>query len=149
MRGAAATDWLAYFAGRWNMNREIGDRRAGLRAAAAGACDFLAGSESKVLVCEEALVIDYGGNRFNGVQSTIWRFEKPSGPDLYFQDGRYFCSAQFKKIGDIWRAQLTHHCGDDVYDGNVTIEFEKCWRLVWRVRGPRKDFTLDTRYDRD
>jgi len=144
-----AGDWRAYFAGRWRMTRAIDDRLGGRRGDATGICAFRDGPRIAGLVCEEALVIDYGGNRFDGAQSTIWRFEESAGPDLDFQDGGFFCAARFEEFGGVWRAPLTHLCGDDQYDGDVIVASENSWRLIWRVKGPRKDYTLDTRYDRE
>jgi len=131
------------------MMRDIDDRFGDRRGRATGVSDFLAAAETTDLACKDALIIDYGGNRIDGAQSTTWRFEDPAGPDLYFQDGRFFCSARFEKIGDAWRAPLMHRCGDDKYDGDVIVASENSWRLIWRVKGPRKDYTLDTRYDRE
>lgn len=145
----AVIDWRAYFAGRWRLTRAIKDRLGERVGAAEGEAQFRPGAANADLVCEEAVLIDYGGRRLKGEQVTLWRFVDPEGPILHFRGGRFFCSMRFERTAARWRAALIHHCGDDLYDGNAVIEGDDGWRLVWSVSGPRKDYTLDTRYRRD
>lgn len=143
-------DWRGYFAGAWRMRRRIDDKRGGRRGAAKGEALFAADPNTGdgFLIYREALLIDYGGRRWPGHQETIWRFKKESGPQLCFSDGRSFCDMAFARYGDLWRAPLTHLCGDDTYEGEISITDRNTWRLIWRVTGPRKGYTLDTEYRR-
>lgn len=46
------------------------------------------------------------------------------------------------------RAVFRHDCGDDVYLGRMARVSDDRWRLAWRIRGPRKDLVIATRYQR-
>ncbi|MCB2113257.1 MAG: DUF6314 family protein [Parvularculaceae bacterium] len=142
-------DWRGYFAGKWRMTRAIDDRRGGRCGVGEGVTQFTPGSGDESLECRETLIIDYGGRKTAGEQMTSWRFCDAAGPRLYFKDGRFFCAMRFIRNAASWRASLAHLCGADSYNADVTIINDKSWRLVWRVCGPRKDYSLDTAYLRD
>jgi hypothetical protein len=148
MREAKSIDWRAFFAGAWRLSRWIDDRRGERFGAASGDAIFADGPTPGSATCDETLVIDYGGRRIDGASRLIWRFEDCAGPDLFFSDGRLFCAMRFHRNASGWRAAFTHECGADSYDGVALIDDANCWRLIWTVSGPRKDYTLDTRYAR-
>ncbi|MFZ5617347.1 MAG: DUF6314 family protein [Pseudomonadota bacterium] len=148
--GSEISNWRAYFAGAWRMSRRIDDRRGARAGTAWGEAIFAAmeGGESAILSCNEALIIDYGGSRIAGEQKTVWRFGDARGPDLHFRDGRFFCAMLFREERGVWRAEFSHDCGEDRYEGAALVTDESNWRLVWNVIGPRKDYSLDTAYSR-
>lgn len=147
--GPPPVDWLHFFSGAWRMTRRIDDRRGGRRGHAEGEAVLAAHADSEAcLICRETLSIDYAGRRWPGYQQTLWRFESECGPRLYFSDGRFVCDMAFAHRSGQWRAALTHSCGDDIYQGDASIVDKDAWRLIWRVFGPRKDYTLDTEFRR-
>lgn len=143
-------DWRGYFAGCWRMARRIDDRYGARRGEASGeavfACDR--GGAGASMICSEALIICYGGRTWPGEQKTIWRFDRPGGPQLFFSDGRFLGEMNFARRAGMWRGEFEHRCGDDIYRAIADLDSLKLWRLVWRVTGPRKDYTLDTEYRR-
>ena len=93
------------------------------------------------------MLVNYGGRRWPAEQELHWRFWGGAG-ELYFADGRFFCAMDLKRVAESWRADLVHECGEDFYEGEIEISSENSWRLVWRVKGPRKDYTLATSFER-
>lgn len=140
--------WRAYFVGGWRLERRIEDRRGNRVGVAFGEATFAAGVEKATATCREALMIDYGGRRFAGEQTMLWRFDRADGPTLLFKDGRFFIAMRFGGDGGLLRSDFSHGCGEDLYEGAAEIADENTWRLVWNVRGPRKDYTLDTLHSR-
>lgn len=130
------------------MERRIDDRRGGRAGAATGEAAIAACGDMATAICTEALMIDYGGQRFAGERTMLWRFDEADGPTLLFPDGRLFVAMQFRQDGGHARALFSHKCGEDLYEGAAAIGDANSWRLVWSVSGPRKDYTLDTFYVR-
>lgn len=62
--------------------------------------------------------------------------------DVYFDDGRFFHTVP--ALG----GAAHHWCAPDQYD--VTYDFSEwpAFRAVWRVKGPRKDYEMISRYTR-
>jgi len=130
------------------MDRRIDDRRAGRAGAAVGEAMIAARGDTATAICAETLMIDYAGQRFAGEQTMLWRFDDADGPTLFSRDGRFLVAMRFRQDGGLARASFSHECNEDLYKGAAEISDESSWRLVWNVRGPRKDYTLDTRYSR-
>ncbi len=40
-----------------------------------------------------------------------------------------------------WDSHLPHHCGDDIYSGNV-LKTDSGLKFIWKITGPRKDEQL-------
>ncbi|MEE2692469.1 MAG: DUF6314 family protein [Pseudomonadota bacterium] len=140
-------NWLSYFAGAWRMARRIDDRRGAREGRAEGEAAFASDASAPgALICAERLAIDYGGRTFAGEQATRWRF-RDGAVELEFRDGGR-CGAVFESVGGKWRAVFAHPCGEDRYDGEARVEGAGAFSMVWRVVGPRKDYTLHTDYFR-
>jgi hypothetical protein len=41
-----------------------------------------------------------------------------------------------------------HLCGADNYDGSYIFDDWPIWQATWRVNGPRKNYTMVTRFSR-
>ena len=63
-------------------------------------------------------------------------------PDLrvYFDDGRFF--HQVPATG----GETTHWCDPDHYDATYDFGEWPRFRVVWRVKGPAKDYTMRSEY---
>jgi cation diffusion facilitator CzcD-associated flavoprotein CzcO len=52
-----------------------------------------------------------------------------------------------------WTALCSHRCAEDTYEGRYTFFFEGVelakWGIVYLVKGPKKDYTMETSYVRD
>jgi hypothetical protein len=51
-----------------------------------------------------------------------------------------------------WRAKAIHHCSPDTYDVTYTFFFKGVdlskWRVGYEVKGPKKDYSIETWYTR-
>lgn len=65
-----------------------------------------------------------------------------------FADGRPFHSLFFQKDRHILKADALHLCGNDTYRGEYVFHGHDRFTVQWAVRGPRKDYTIETRYCR-
>ena len=63
--------------------------------------------------------------------------------NIYFDDGRFF--HQVPASG----GEAAHWCDPDQYDATYDFTQWPQWSCTWRVRGPRKDYTMTTQYRRE
>lgn len=84
-------------------------------------------------------------------RTLILRRDDGGGWNVFFEGGSPFHP---------WRAGLLEHpCADDSYHGRLDGadrdlaagpgDTPRRWRLEWTVRGPAKDYTLTTTYERE
>ncbi|MEZ5920728.1 MAG: DUF6314 family protein [Parvularculaceae bacterium] len=139
--------WIGFFNGEWKMTRVIRDYLGAREGDAKGVAIFSRAETPQTLHCRENMLVDYGGRRWPAEQELHWRFLN-AWPELYFADGRFFCAMHLERNAEYWRADLVHECGEDFYKGEIEIANENFWRLVWRVKGPRKDYALETTFER-
>lgn len=126
--------------GRWLFERLIEDFATGQRSSAMGSCEFVAAGENLILWHEQA-TLEHGQQQFTA--SRDLRIERTDGAwHVHFGDGRYFHP---------WSttAQVTHPCGEDLYQGRIEIDPAtdpvETWQITWRIHGPRKDLRIETR----
>lgn len=128
---------LADFAGAWAFARSVTE--------AEGRVTHVAGRtvwrrEGAGLICEEAGEMHMAGHApMQVARRYIW------GADLtvYFEDGRFF--HQIPPEG----GAAAHWCDPDQYDGCYDFSLWPRFRVIWRVRGPRKDYQMVTDYWRE
>ena len=46
------------------------------------------------------------------------------------------------------KASAIHHCGNDVYKVAFSVGSQSSMQIDWRVTGPRKDYIMETHYER-
>ncbi|NDV01039.1 DUF6314 family protein [Pseudoroseicyclus tamaricis] len=126
-------------AGRWQIARQIDDRRAGEAGTFAGTAEFT-GGPVELRYLEEGELTMGGRAPLRAARSYVWRFT-PAGVELYFDDGRFFHA-----IGADGRGE--HPCGEDLYRVRYDFSGWPAWQAEWRVVGPRKDYVLRSRYTR-
>ena len=134
-----AEAWLGRLAGRWQVARRIEDR-LGPEGRFEGVAVFEPAAGGLDYTETGALVLGQGAPMRAG-RRHLWRAEG-ARVVVYFADGRAFHDLDPEAA----RPAARHLCGADVYD--VTYEFARWpdWETVWRVRGPRKDYRMITRY---
>jgi Family of unknown function (DUF6314) len=131
---------FADFTGRWQITRQIDDRRAGVMGQFAGQAEFVADGDG--LVLSETGMLSYGrAAPMRAEQRYIWRADGP-GVAVFFADGRpfhWFSAAE---------RQAHHDCPPDSYD--VTYDFSAWprWKSIWAVTGPRKEYVMQSVYER-
>ena len=66
-----------------------------------------------------------------------------------FKDGRPFHRLAFHRSPEnLLTATAVHLCGDDVYSGQYVFRDNDNFSLCWDVKGPRKDYMIETTYIR-
>ncbi|MFS4439020.1 DUF6314 family protein [Paracoccaceae bacterium GXU_MW_L88] len=63
---------------------------------------------------------------------------------VYFEDGRFF--HRFNPDADAPEAR--HLCDPDIYDVVYCFAKWPSWKSTWTVQGPRKSYTMISRYSR-
>ena len=132
----------AFLQGEWNLERRVQDHRVGHDGRLTGAAVFLP-QEGGLLYREEGR-FSIGEHEGPALQSYRYAFPSLARAEVSFSDGRFFHDLDL--TAGTWRC--THLCGDDRYDGDFAALGADVWRVVWTVKGTRKDLVLDSTYRR-
>ncbi|MRU14223.1 trigger factor [Roseovarius sp. A21] len=127
---------LADFEGEWRLERRI-VQADGVEARLQGVAVFRAVPEG--LAYEEIGTLRVPGQpEMEARRAYLW------GPDLsvWFDDGRFFHRVPAEG------GETGHWCDPDQYDGRYEFEEWPVWRVTWDVRGPRKDYRMESEYRR-
>lgn len=129
------------FQGLWRIERVIEDRLAGQRGSFEGRAT-LAPAGDHWLWSETGQLRLGAGAPFAASRRYLWR-AKAGGIAVLFEDGRPFHS--FDPKG---RPEAHHWCDPDDYQ--VAYDFSDWpeWRATWQVRGPRKDYVMQSLHRR-
>ena len=136
---------LSDFLGRWSILREIRDETTATRGRLEGQAVFRQSDqwESSLTYEERGQLTMDGSPTLTAERTYLWFLgNDPNTIDILFQDGRPFhrldlnCTMPFS----------SHFCSPDEY--NVSYDFRSwpVWRSEWRVRGPRKDYRIWSRF---
>lgn len=133
---------IADFEGLWRIERGIEDHLAAQRGIFEGRAE-LAPAGDHWLWSEAGEMRLGAGPSFAARRDYLWQPEAGGRIAIRFHDGRPFHS--FDPEG---RPEAHHWCDPDDY--RVTYDFADwpVWRAVWRVRGPRKDYTMTSLHRR-
>lgn len=125
-------------AGNWTLSREI-SHEDGRVDRLEGACTFKR-SGPRLIQDEQGTLVTADG-QFEATRRYIWR-EEGGRLDVFFADMRPFHSIP----QNIDRPETTYLCPPDRYQ--VSYDFSQWpeWKSVWRVEGPRKDYTMTNVY---
>lgn len=126
------------FEGDWRLARRI--EHAGGRGDArlSGTARFL--RSGRTLIHHESGTLSIDGVQGSGMRAErryLWRTDA-GWIAIHFEDGRPFHGIPL----GVARPEATHLCGSDRYA--VRYDFGRWpeWTAVWRVTGPRKDYTM-------
>ena len=136
------TPGLRAFEGDWRVARVIRHAQ-GPDARFDGAARFLPDGTGLLYIEEGSLCID-GRAPMRAERRYLWRAGASGTIEVLFEDGR-----AFHRIAPGAEApEDRHDCPPDIYD--VTYDFRRWpeWRCVWRVRGPEKDYRMESLYRR-
>lgn len=141
-----------FLQGTWKLDRQIFDHRRSETGRLVGEARFLPQDESLVYREAGVLTLDdqhdraHKGRAHKGRAHQSYRYDFVSSAraEVRFTDGRFFHDLDLSN--GVWAC--THLCGDDRYEGAFTALDRDSWRVVWSVRGPRKDLRLDSHYSR-
>ena len=129
---------LGDFAGDWRLTRRIADRASGQCLRFSGTARFV--PEGAALACTERGFLRLPGQRpFEAERRYRWRAE--AGQIVVDHgDGRPFHAL------DPGLPEALHLCPPDTY--RVIYRFARwpLWSALWTVSGPRKDYTMLSRF---
>jgi len=134
---------LSRFQGTWHLVREIEDFRSGKALPFDGTARFDATGPHTMLLSESGWLTTLQGGRVHAERSYVWRSGE-NRIDVFFDDGRPFHSFDPRQSDP----SALHDCAPDRYE--VTYQFADwpVWQMIWRVRGPRKDYRSVSRFSR-
>jgi hypothetical protein len=136
---------LRSFVGRWRIEREIEDVRAGRTGRFTGEAVFEgapeAGADGLLYVETGTLVLE-GAAPMAASRRYHWKGGGAGAIDVFFEDGRFFhrIDAEEPTPGAV------HACDPDLYRVRYDFRGWPRWLAEWRVSGPRKDYAMVSRY---
>jgi hypothetical protein len=127
---------LADFLGIWRLGRSI-THADGTQGQFHGQAQWIL--EGEAARYHEAGTLQIAGQgAFQAERRYLWDADL----NVYFDDGRFF--HQVPQTG----GEAAHWCDPDHYKVRYAFENWPEWQARWQVRGPRKDYTMTTRYSR-
>ena len=132
---------LADFAGEWTIARRI--RAAGQPEAAFTGRAWLRPEGGGLAYREEGELLIPGARPMRAERAYAWA-EEGGAIAVHFSDGRFF----HRFSPDQTAAEAQHWCDPDDYRVRYDFSVWPAWRAEWRVRGPRKDYTMISDYRR-
>lgn len=131
---------LSDFVGKWQLSRTIVQKN-GDTFLFDGSADFT-WHDGQLLYQESGQVKAPNGNVLLAERTYIWQAALNNQFDVLFDDKRYFHTfSAAKPYGE-------HLCGNDHYVVNYTFTRWPAWTSTWQVKGPRKDYQMNSRYQR-
>ncbi|MCB1329702.1 MAG: trigger factor [Maritimibacter sp.] len=138
---------LTDFEGRWRIARRIEDHWMGTTGLFEGVARFTPdgqGLNGQGLSYHEVGELKLPQEvPLTASRRFLWRGDE-DGIEVLYEDG-----APFHRIAGRARVvQAWHACGQDDYEVSYNFTRWPDWRMIWRVRGPRKDYTSISDYSR-
>ncbi|WP_415920208.1 DUF6314 family protein [Tateyamaria sp. SN6-1] len=127
---------LADFEGDWTLRRDI-FHADGTVGRFDGTAQFVPDAGGLAYVERGLLRLGAGSG-----MSAERRYRWDADLAVYFDDGRFFHHVPAQ--GGV----TAHWCDPDQYDGRYDFGEWPGFSVEWRVRGPRKDYRMVSRYDR-
>lgn len=134
---------LGDFTGRWRITRLIRDGLARQDGRFEGAASLTPDGDG-LGYAEYGLLTLGTAPPMTAERRYRWSPAPGGGIAVAFADGRPFHSF----APDAGAAEASHWCDPDDY--RVSYDFTRWpeWSAVWEVRGPRKDYRMESRYQR-
>lgn len=126
--------------GRWRLERDIEDARAGVSGRLEGEAIWRADAQG--FVQEESGLLHYADAApMQATRRYLWRAGE-TGIDVFFEDGRPFHT--LPADGE----EALHHCAPDLYRVTYTFTGPAEFTQIWHVTGPRKAARIASRFTR-
>lgn len=126
------------FLGTWSISREITDHKIMETGVLSGEASF-SERAGQLLYSEQGTLRFAGGAPMKTERQYLWTFFEDR-VDVSFEDGRAFHSFALTGAPEA----SVHYCGEDVYRGSYWFHTFPTWKVVWSVKGPRKDYRSET-----
>jgi hypothetical protein len=137
----AIADLAAHLTGTWGVDRELEDRRAGVRGTFHGTAAFA--PDGAGLRWTEEGVLSFGRHEGPARRELAIVPEGP-GWEVRFADGGLFHALELTA----GRADVEHACGQDRHTGSYEADGPDLLVVRWDVTGPQTDVAIVTRYAR-
>lgn len=124
------------FAGAWTLERTI--QHADGTGACFTGCAVWRPDPNGLAYHETGEMVLAEGARFMAERRYLWSADL----SVWFEDGRFFHNVPPHG------GPTAHWCDPDQYDGHYVFADWPAFRVTWRVRGPRKDYRMETLYRR-
>lgn len=128
------------FAGDWQIDRAITDRRTGQPGRFVGRAVLTPVGQTGLAYAETGQLQIGPGPPMASTRRYVWAFG--DAVQVAFDDGRPFHSFRPGISG----AGTDHQCGADLYQVTYGFHDWPCWTARWAVQGPRKDYVMLSRY---
>ena len=114
-----------------------------------GIASFVVAGEGGLLYRESGEVRLHDGTRLRGEQCYFYK-AIANGFAVYFRDSaELFQRVTFSTAENgVWAGQAKHLCKADVYASRYVFYGNGTFEVRHAVRGPRKDYSIQTRYQR-
>lgn len=137
---AAAGPTLEEFAGLWRLDRTIDDHRAGVVMRLLGEARFVPSGDG-LDYSESGVLTAPGAPPLQATRRYRWE-PRGQGIAVLFEDGRPF--HEFTPSGTV---TASHWCDPDSYRVAYDFSAWPAWSSRWSVNGPRKNYTMQSRYN--
>ncbi|MCE8419963.1 DUF6314 family protein [Rhodovulum sulfidophilum] len=135
---------LEDFEGSWRLERRIDDRLTGQVLRLTGRAVFTPDGDDPGagLVYDETGRLEIPGQApAVATRRYLWRARQAEGLEVFFEDGRFF-----HLIAPGARPEARHDCTPDLYRVRYDFSAWPCWSSFWEVRGPRKNYAMESGY---
>ncbi len=126
---------LIDFEGNWSIERRIEDHLSDTVSHFLGTAQ-IGGDGYK----EIGKMVLANGNEFESSRSYLWS-DCDEGIEIRFEDGR-----PFHIMVPSGQSSAHHWCDPDQYDVEYDFQSKQDWTATWKVKGPRKDYVMISRY---
>ena len=139
-------EWgLARLVGQWRIVREVAGQ-----ASMSGVAVFERMADGRVFYREYAEVWLLNGKRLRGEQRYFYQAIDKGFAVFLYETGEGFERVEFAaKMGGEYVAAAEHHCKDDRYASEYRFHEDGWFQVRHTVRGPRKDYVVQTLYVQD
>jgi len=132
-----------YLAHPWRFQRRIVHHDTGQVASIIGTVSWQNVSEPDavpMLLYRECGVMQLANYMGNATQTYYYKFPHDTVAEVSFSDGRFFFTLDLTTS----YCDIRHVCGEDTYNGVYDAISATTYQQIWRVIGPRKDYTSHT-----
>lgn len=141
--------WLKkYFEGSWLFERKIfycNDER--LYGVANGIAYFTSVDKNKLIYKEEGKLSLTSGQKFPFLRSFMYVFDKDQ-LNVFFNDGdnsgKLYQRYSVDVNNSVLMSSVQHICKDDYYNGIYSIMSSTEYKLETLIKGPKKEFKIET-----
>ena len=135
------------FLGYWILDRHIDDFLLGQTGRFTGQATLVAG-DTDWLYSESGILTLQNQTPLKSERRYLWS-PTSNGFDIHFEDGQFFHSFDLPETSGMNRSATAHHwCDPDDYNVQYNLHNFPDWSSIWQVKGPRKSYKLESKYQR-